>query len=171
MRHGKSDWSAPGWSMSAAGDHERPLAPRGVKASRLMGRMLPAIGWRPDAIVASTAVRTRDTAELARGAGFADVPLRLEASLYDAALSTAVELVRGQDDAASTLLVVGHEPTVSELVATCVGGGRVRMVTAAVAAIELEVTRWRNVVAGSGMLRFLLPPRRVAEMLDVGAED
>jgi phosphohistidine phosphatase len=40
MRHGKSDWEG------GVADHERPLAPRGVRAAQSMGRFLAAAGMR-----------------------------------------------------------------------------------------------------------------------------
>ncbi|RUZ86718.1 histidine phosphatase family protein, partial [Mesorhizobium sp. M7A.F.Ca.US.003.02.2.1] len=56
LRHAKSSWDDPDLD-----NFDRPLAERGVKAARLMGRELAARGWLPDLALVSAALRTRDT--------------------------------------------------------------------------------------------------------------
>ena len=63
LRHGKSDWN------NALPDHERTLAPRGIDAAQRIGRLLRDLDEVPDRIVASTAVRARETVRLAGEAG------------------------------------------------------------------------------------------------------
>jgi phosphohistidine phosphatase len=64
LRHAKSDWSA-GYGP----DRDRPLAPRGVTAARLIGRFVTAAGLEPDLVLSSPAERARATAGLAVAAG------------------------------------------------------------------------------------------------------
>ena len=64
FRHGKSDWEG-----DVGSDHERRVAPRGQKAARTMGRFLSLARQAPDSIIASSAVRARTSAELAKEAG------------------------------------------------------------------------------------------------------
>ena len=54
MRHAKSDWG-----VGLASDRERPLAPRGVKAAKRMGKFLTKANAAPDLILSSPAVRAR----------------------------------------------------------------------------------------------------------------
>jgi phosphohistidine phosphatase len=153
MRHAKSDWDAP-----ASDDHERPLTPRGVRAAKLMGRLLAAAGQAPDAVVASSAVRARTTVELMAAAGGWTCPVRVTRSLYESGPESALAEIRKQPDDAVSLLVAGHEPTWSALVeALC--GGRVRMVTGALARIDFAVDRWADVEPGGGWLVWLAPPK------------
>ena len=56
-------------------------------------------------------------------------------------------------------MVVGHEPTCSEIVRFLIGGGLVRMPTAALARIDLRVDEWGQVSAGTGVLSWLVVPR------------
>jgi len=64
FRHGKSDWYADyDW------DHNRPLAKRGRKAARAMGRWLAETGPLPESIVSSSAKRAQQTLKRARKAG------------------------------------------------------------------------------------------------------
>ena len=161
LRHGKSDWN-----VDSGTDHERPLNPRGERAARRMGRFLAAVG-APDAVVTSTAERARATVELAAEAGGWTCPVRATRRLYEATPSSVLEEVRAEPDTTATLLLAGHEPTWSDLAGRLIGAGRVRMVTAAVAAIDLDVARWSDIEPGRGVLVFLIAPK----LLDAGAGD
>ena len=77
LSHGKSDWGA-----ETGSDHERTLAPRGVKAAQMMGRMMSASDLTPDLVVSSSAVRALSTARLAAEAGEWSCPLEVTRDLY-----------------------------------------------------------------------------------------
>ena len=153
MRHAKSDWTG-----DFAEDHDRPLAPRGVKAAGLIGRFLAVSGYGPDTVIASTAVRALDTVERAMEAGGFSCPIVTTRDLYGVHPSGALEILADRAEL-PRLLIVGHEPAWSGLVSLLTGGGRVRMPTAAVACVEFPAEDWRDVTAGSGQLRWLVTPK------------
>lgn len=105
MRHAKSEYP------DGVADHDRPLAPRGIRESGLAGEWirthLPAI----DQVLCSTATRTRQT--FARTGLHA--PVRYADQLYDAAPGTVIAQINTVTDDVRTLLVIGHEPTTSQL--------------------------------------------------------
>jgi phosphohistidine phosphatase len=105
LRHAKSD------HPDGVIDHERPLAPRGVREAGLAGDWIRANLPEVDAVLCSTATRTRQT--LARTG--IDTDVHYDDELYDTTPGTVVRLVNGVDDGVQTLLVVGHEPTMSML--------------------------------------------------------
>ena len=152
LRHGKSDWNESGT------DHQRPLAPRGVKASRRIGRFIANGDLAPQLTVSSTALRARSTAELVIEEGGFDCPLELTDALYEASVDDALGVIRAVPDNVSRLLVAGHEPTTSMLAATLIGGGRLRVVTATLVGLEVHLP-WSRLAAGFAELRFLVPPR------------
>jgi phosphohistidine phosphatase len=154
FRHGKSDWNA-----DFSQDHERPVAERGVRAATAMGKLLAAVGSVPESVVSSSAVRARTTLELAMEAGAWQCPTRMTDDLYEATLEQVLAVVNQESDTHQSLMLVGHEPTWSELTAHLTGGGKVRFPTAALACIEFDVTHWQQVTAGRGMLLWLLPPK------------
>lgn len=127
-----------------------------------MGRFLVAAGWTPDRVVSSSAVRARTTAELASEAGGWEAETVLDPGLYGASVAAAVRCAAEQDDSIETLLLVGHEPTWSAAVTTLIGGGSVRMPTAAAAGLLFPGESWREVGPGRGELRFLVPPRALS---------
>lgn len=112
MRHAKSSWADP-----ALEDHERPLNKRGQAAAAFMAAQLMARGLIPDAVLCSTALRTRQTIE----------PLlpRLSSQLYLHYLPRLYEgrpaEYRAEIDRAAAafageiLLLVGHNDTVQDL--------------------------------------------------------
>ena len=153
LRHGKSDWEA-----DFTADHERPLAKRGEKGARKMGRFLTTSRSVPDRAITSSATRTRQTLAIAAEAGGWTGPARVTDSLYEADAETVLREIQSEPDDADTVVVVGHEPWSSRLVALLTGGGRVEMKTASVARIDVEVEAWADVQPGRGTLAFLLPP-------------
>ncbi len=154
MRHGKSDWDA-----DYRDDRDRPLAPRGVRASRTMGRVLSGLAQVPDRIVSSPAVRANATAELAALAGGWSAPISSDARLYEESIEQAFELLRELDDEARRGMLVGHQPDLSLLGELLIGGGSLVLPTAAVCRIDCACDRWRDLEPGAGELRWLLPPR------------
>lgn len=157
LRHAKSDWDA-----TYSADHERPLNRRGTDSASAMGRVLAAIGEVPDAVITSSAVRARSTAALVvEAAEWAVVPEANE-TLYGASPGEVVDVVRNQPEAIERLLVVGHEPTFSNLT-QLLTGAVVRVATATAVGIDIE--SWRAVGPDSGRLIYALPPRLITKLL------
>jgi phosphohistidine phosphatase len=157
LRHGKAARQA------ADGiDHSRPLAPRGQQASRLVGRFLTASQQIPDLVLASTAVRAVETAQLAAEAGGWRAPHKTSRDLYLAASDTLLARIQELSDDFATVLLVGHEPTWSTAVSRLTGGSRVRFPPGTLARVDLPTPRWRDVAFDRADLVFLLPPSLMA---------
>ncbi|TSD95076.1 histidine phosphatase family protein [Skermania sp. ID1734] len=100
MRHGKSAYPL------GVIDHDRPLAARGERQAALAGEWLRAHQPPIDAVLCSTAARTRETL----AATGIDTKVSFEPSIYEAGIEQLIELIRLTDDSVQTLLVVGHAP-------------------------------------------------------------
>ena len=110
VRHAKSDWTA------GEPDRLRPLGPRGRADAPEMGRRLGALVDSVDLALVSPATRTQQTWELL-SSGLSRVgEVRAENRIYQAWGDDLADLVRDLPDAAATVLLLGHEPGVSELV-------------------------------------------------------
>lgn len=105
MRHAKSDYPA------GVADHDRPLAARGIREAGLAGDWLRSTLPAIDAVLCSTAVRTRQTLDRT---GIA-APVSYLQQLYDTTGGTMLDQINRVGDDVATLLVVGHEPTVSQV--------------------------------------------------------
>jgi phosphohistidine phosphatase len=105
LRHAKSDYP------TGVADHERPLAPRGEREATLAGDWLRANAPAVDAVLCSTATRTRETLARTR----IDAAVDYVDRLYDATPGAVIAEINRVDPEVETLLVVGHEPTMSSL--------------------------------------------------------
>lgn len=117
LRHAKAE------PAGGVADALRPLALAGRRQSTAVGAHLLAGGLVPEHVLVSSAVRTRQTWELVRGA-LADEPepeVVVDDRLYDAGPGEVLELVRSVDVRVRTLLVVGHEPTMSAVASLLAG--------------------------------------------------
>lgn len=153
MRHAKSDWGA-----AFSSDRERPLNERGRRAAQTMGVVVRSMGEVPDRVVSSTAVRARSTAELARIAGGWPCPLELDDRLYEAGTREALAVAAEYGGDEERIMLVGHEPTWSQLISELTGA-RAQVKTATVAAIDLERESWMGTSGAAGSLAFIVHPR------------
>lgn len=109
MRHAKAE-------QFAASDHDRVLAARGRRDATAAGRWAAAAGCLPDYAVVSTAARTRGTWEcFVTGSGLECEPV-FDRALYSAGTDGALEIIRTAPEDASTVMLVGHNPTMAYLV-------------------------------------------------------
>lgn len=161
FRHAKSDWNSAFQS-----DHDRPLAKRGQKAARIMGRFLSETGQVPDSIVTSSAERARETITLASEAGSWKSPVRICPRIYGASPQDLLEEIQSEPAETRLLLLAGHEPTFSGTISLFIGGGFVRFPTAAVARIDFDVEDWKEVRFANGQLVWMAIPKLVSKILD-----
>lgn len=155
LRHAKSDWGA-----DFGHDLTRPLSKRGWKSAAVIGRFLATVGQVPDLVLCSPAVRARQTVERAVASGEWDCPVETSGILYHAVGANAiVDELQSLRDAERTVMLVGHEPTSSDLIAHVVGGGNHRLPTAGLARIETDATQWRELGRSTGRLEWLVTPR------------
>ena len=121
LRHGDAEDGSP--------DAERRLTGKGERQARAAGAALAALGVSLDACITSPRVRAADSARLACEGQDVDpeVDERLSGGSFD-----PVEVALGNGD---EVLLVGHEPDLSDAIAR-VTGARVKMKKGGLAAIE-----------------------------------
>ncbi len=121
-------------AASGEPDELRPLTPDGRAAARALGERLARDGVHPDAILTSPLLRARETAqELARTTGLEpEADERLAPGATPEAVREAAE-ARGQ-----TVVVVGHQPDCSRIVAALTGGVEPAFPPGAMLAIDLS---------------------------------
>ena len=164
LRHAQAE---AGGGMS---DELRPLTLNGRRQSAEVGAALVAGGLVPETVLVSTAVRARQTWELVRAAmgGVPAPEVVLEDALYDASPGEVTHLLRGVDERVRTVLVVGHEPTMSGValalamrqgsVADALSRVHTGLRTAAYAVLEVDV--WADLAPGRAVLREVVRPAR-----------
>lgn len=153
LRHAEAG-HAPG-----AADRDRPLTDRGRLQAQEAGGLLADAGLLPDHVICSTALRTRQTLELALGRMGREPSVDLSGEAYSADLDTMFELIGLVGGDVRTLLVVGHNPTAAQLASSFTEGpALVPFPPASVAAVDLDVD-WLYAAPGTGTARILGPGR------------
>jgi phosphohistidine phosphatase len=145
LRHAKSDWSGH------HGDHDRPLAKRGVREAPDAGRWLAVNVDSIDLAVVSTAKRARTTWNLVSEELVQPPNTHYDVDAYAAPVGELLGIVRSLDEALGTVVLVGHNPGIEDLAETLIGD-RVPMPTSALAVIELKST-WDGAGRVLGLLR------------------
>jgi phosphohistidine phosphatase len=132
LRHGIADW--PEWDP--ARDHERPLTKDGLTKMKAQARTLAQLGVKINAVLSSPYTRAYQTADIvAAKLGLeGKTEPRLAPGFHLAKLKEIAALF-GEDQA---LLLVGHEPTFSMVIAELIGGGRVQMKKGGLARVDVN---------------------------------
>lgn len=138
LRHAKSSWDDP-----ALDDHERPLNKRGKRDGPRMGDLMRDFGLMPDLVISSDAMRARLTAEAVAAAARYTGEILLDRRLYLASPADILSRLREVGGSARTVMIVGHNPGLEELVEHLTGEPQ-DMPTAALAQIVLPIAHWRH---------------------------
>lgn len=163
LRHAKSDWT-----QSDRRDFDRGLNPRGFRGAALMGEHIRAHGQRWDRLIASPAVRVRQTIEAAA----LEMAPRWDERLYLASTDTIFELLRETEGEA--VLLAGHNPGLGDMILELVAPSRenalfdeakVKFPTAAYAVLELAIDDWADVRPECGTLVHFKRPRDLDSQL------
>lgn len=143
-------------------DFDRPLNKRGKKAAPQVGGEMKARNVRPDAILSSPSKRTRETAKLAlEAAGIVQKPTFVD-EIYEASLSDLKNVLSAHAGNAASVLLIGHNPGMEELLLYLTGEGD-DFPTAALAKIKLDSDAWNKIYSGGGQLEWLIKPRELEE--------
>jgi phosphohistidine phosphatase len=147
VRHAKSDWSLPGQD-----DWDRPLNARGQRDAPEMARRLRSRRLKPDRILSSPAVRALTTASImTRELRVAPSLLQAEERLYLSAPAELLAVVRELGGGSRHLMVVGHNPGITELANRLSAGETIdNMPTCAVFTARFEIASWDRLTWGQG---------------------
>ena len=158
IRHGKSSWKD-----SALADFERPLNQRGMRDAPRMGQRLASRGLVPDFILSSPARRAHQTATaLAERLELSEPQLGYQSSIYQAEPATLLALIRGFDDKWRHVMIVGHNPGLTDLGNLLADGAIDNLPTCGLLVIEFAVDRWTEVAPRGGILTLFDFPKNPA---------
>jgi phosphohistidine phosphatase len=155
LRHAKSSWD-----NASQKDFERPLANSGRKASALIGEFIEEKGIDFDLVLVSTAVRTRETIELIKERANLRGEVRYDERIYEATVSQLLEIISQIDNERESVLLVGHNPGIEDLLALLTGEHQ-RMTTANFAKVNLKATGWSANLSNTGTLEWIVRPKEI----------
>lgn len=161
LRHAKSSWAD-----ASLPDHERPLAPRGRKATRVLARYVAEARIRPALVLCSSAVRTSETLERLGPALGSDVEVWIDDGLYGAGADELLARLRRLPPAVPSVMIVGHNPGLEVLARELIGDGddvalaglHAKFPTGALASV-LVPGEWKGLARRTASLTAFVVPR------------
>ncbi|MGQ5700972.1 SixA phosphatase family protein [Sandaracinobacteroides sp. A072] len=162
LRHAKSSWDDP-----VERDYDRPLNGRGHRAARRMGQWLKDNGLVFDHVIASPALRIRQTIEGVEAGYGAKLAPQWDRRIYMASAATLFDLLRETPDDVGHLLLIGHNPGLEDLLLLSTRGedtplrreAEEKFPTASFATIALPVDHWAETDEGGARLERFIRPR------------
>jgi phosphohistidine phosphatase len=144
MRHANAQWKDPQIS-----DFDRPLNRRGLSEAEAMGRRLLELQLIPASLLSSNARRAEQTVEIvARELGVSVRNIRTDEALYLAPADEILRIIRSTGPRISHLMIVGHNPGLSE-VANLLAPNRDigDLTTGAACSFTFDANSWADVEA------------------------
>jgi phosphohistidine phosphatase len=163
LRHAKSEWDG-----SFDSDFLRPLAKRGKKDAPRVGEWLYREGLVPDFIISSPAERAKQTVlKVCKSLDFKKKQIVWDEDIYEGGLPSLLQILSRCPPTASTVLLVGHNPGLEELLSYLAGDeislpedGKL-LPTAALARLEMP-DDWQALTKGCAQLVSVTRPRKGA---------
>ena len=156
FRHGKSDWNA-----HFEDDHDRPINKRGTNAAKKMGKHLSDRKEIPQLLISSTALRARETIELAAQSGNWNSECIFEPRIYGGSPNVLIEIVKNINEKFNSVCLIGHEPNFSSFISRSCNESYHRFPTASMAKIVYNKDKWINVMFGLGKLEWIKRPKEL----------
>jgi len=159
MRHADARWKD-----AATDDFARPLNRRGMAGAEAMAKRLLELELVPDRLLASTARRAEQTADIvARELSLSIRHVQREEALYLASAADMLKLIQDTGPRIAHLMVIAHNPGASDLIHLLVPhGGISTLSTAACCSIVFDVEDWRAIGAQAvQQVQHEAPPSRL----------
>lgn len=156
LRHAKSSWK------TNDPDIDRPLSPRGSRDAVVAGQLLARLPF--DLVLLSPARRAQQTWQSLGMGGARGTEVRTVEEIYHGRTTDLLEALRELPDSAHTVLLVGHEPTLSDLILGLVPTSpmtdriEVKFPTSAVAVLTQKGS-WSDLGIGTAQLEAFEVPR------------
>jgi phosphohistidine phosphatase len=160
LRHAKSSWDDP-----QLADQDRPLNSRGRKAAARMADYMQDAGFQPSIVLCSNALRARQTLELLQQALPKEATVKVEPRLYTAGSRELLTRIRRLSPSAPSVLVVGHNPAMQDLVVDLASESpelmaiRRKFPTAALAVLEAQIDEWKQLASGKASFVDYVTPK------------
>ncbi len=156
VRHAKSSWKLEGIS-----DIDRPLKGRGIRDAHSTSEWLRQQDEIPQRLISSPATRALHTALIfSRNLNYHFDELDIRKEVYHASTTTLTEIVRSFDDAFDSVMLFGHNPTITDFVNRCIDHRIDNVPTTGVACLSFDVDHWRDIDKKADLVFFDYPKRR-----------
>lgn len=161
LRHGLAvDHGALGFPR----DSDRPLTPKGERKLWQVAEAMEALGLSFDLILSSPYARARQTAEIIAAAFNAARKLEFSDTLVPSGkVKDLISVINGSKPLPDTVLLVGHEPHLSELISLLISGNAAALVLMKKGGL-CKLTSESFKAGRCATLEWLLTPKQMALM-------
>jgi len=157
IRHAKSSWDNPGLR-----DFNRPLNERGLHDAPLMAQFLVKKGVKPDLLISSPAKRALSTALFFADAFHVqDEAVMREQEIYEATPMDIHHVISRLPDAAYTVLLFGHNPTLTEVANRFSENFIDNVPTCGIVQIESDANSWKAFYEGNANVTACFFPKEI----------
>jgi len=135
-------------------DWERPLTPTGSSRAERIAKKLRKKKVKPSKILSSHAFRALNTAVIfAVNLDYPVSSIELSSNLYESA-SGIIDVLKKQADSLASIMIFGHNPSMSKLLDKLSKKKNKELSTSAVACIQFEMDKWGNIDKIAGKIMF-----------------
>lgn len=134
-------------SEHAGGDFERRLTDRGIKQAQQVAAHFQAIAWQPELALVSSARRTMQTAEII-ASHHNNMQIIADRTLYLATGIAMIDALSSMPDSINNILLVGHNPGISEVVSLLTGKQTDALPTAGHVLLHPQIGSWKKLHVG-----------------------
>ena len=148
VRHAKADSSG-----NYPKDYYRPLTANGMTDAARMARNMANEGVKLDQVICSPAERTRQTAEIfSDQLHFDSKNIEFFENLYESRLLDYLTVINATSSSINTVMLIGHNPTISFLAEYLTGAEIGDVPTSGVITISFDGMEWTEISKKSGRL-------------------
>lgn len=157
LRHAKSSWDFPHLT-----DEERPLIDKGKKRTRLINEYLIENKISINLILSSHAVRAFDTAKIvARAIGNPLDEIKINKMIYHSNEENIVDQFYDLSDDISSVMVVGHNPTLTNFVNLFLDEKIEWLPTSGLVSISFHTDQWVKLSQAKFTTNFVITPSKL----------
>ena len=155
IRHAKSDWSNP-----LLEDFLRPLNKRGERNAPFMAKILEKKDIKPDLIISSPSIRTKQTLEyFIKQLNYKD-EVRFEESIYEAPFENLLKVIKNISNNYKIILLVGHNPGLCDLINFLLDKHFENIPTCGIVEIDFNAKSWQDISKeNSNLVSFEYPKK------------
>lgn len=154
LRHAKSSHAEP-----SLNDYDRPLKKKGMRDAAMIGELLREKKIKIDLILSSSARRTVETVEFLTKEMAYKGDIKEEKGVYRCVPSTLRKIISQLDDKYQHIMIVGHNPAMTEVTNQLGDTSIKKMPTCALSSIVFNTDSWAEVAKQKGDLQFYTYPK------------
>ncbi len=153
IRHAETEWGS-----KTNLDFDRELTSKGKEDANWAGKVMSHYCPKPDLFISSSAIRAKSTAN-AISKFIRNEIVDFDKEIYDADLGKIVDIVGKTESKVKSLVLVGHNPTLTQLVDRLSNISVNGIPPAGIVMLELEIDSWDEIAYKTGKLIFFKKPQ------------